>query len=51
VIHRRPPESSVDFLSVKRSDSSRAIFKTAMIAEESILDSLSGSECDRLFRI
>jgi hypothetical protein len=26
VIHRRPPESSVDFLSVRRSDSSRAIF-------------------------
>ena len=51
VIHRRPPESSVDFLSVRRSDSSRAILKTAIIAEESLLDSLSGSDCDRLFRI
>jgi hypothetical protein len=46
VIHRRPQESSVDFLSVRRSDSSRAGFKTAIIAEESLLDSLRGSECD-----
>ena len=51
VIHRRPPESSVDFLSVRRWDSSRAIFKTAIIAEESLLDSLSGTECDRLLRV
>jgi hypothetical protein len=51
VIHRRPPESSMDFLSVRRSDSSRTIFKTAIVAEESLLDSLSGSECNRLFRL
>ena len=51
MIHPRPPKSSVDFLSVRRSDFSRAIFKTAIIAEESLLDSLSGFECNRLFRI
>src|SRR5580765_799215 len=53
LLHRdppSPPESSMDFLSVRRSDSSRTIFKTAIVAEESLLDSLSGSECNRLFR-